>query len=273
MAETRSALVVGASRGLGLGLVGELKRRGWSIVATVRDEAGRQRLEQVGGIEVETLDINDNAGIAALRRRLADRTFDLVFVNAGISPPERRDAAQASHEEACAVFLTNAVAPIRLARTFLDRARDGRGIVAFMSSGLGSVANKTDSYSDLYSASKAALNSLSRSLAASLGGKRVTVLAIAPGWVPHRYGRPARGALGRGECARHRRCAGAPCRYRAARLRRLPRPRGRVVDRCSAPARIMKSAHQDFDPLGIARSDNPVNKAMLTGDPPRPPAA
>src|SRR5205807_7262727 len=39
------------------------------------------------------------------------------------------------------------------------------------------------SYSDLYSASKAALNSLSRSFAASLGGRRITVLAITPGWV------------------------------------------------------------------------------------------
>src|SRR5262249_28795741 len=70
-----------------------------------------------------------------------------------------------------------------VAHAFLDRVKSGPGIVAFMSSGLGSVAQKTDSYSELYSASKAALNSLSRSLAASLGRQRVTVLAIAPGWV------------------------------------------------------------------------------------------
>jgi NAD(P)-dependent dehydrogenase (short-subunit alcohol dehydrogenase family) len=79
--------------------------------------------------------------------------------------------------------MTNAVAPMRVAHAFLDRLRDGPGIIAFMSSGLGSVAEKTDSYSPLYSASKAALNSLSRSLAASLGRRRVTVLAVAPGWV------------------------------------------------------------------------------------------
>ena len=52
-----------------------------------------------------------------------------------------------------------------------------------MAVGLGSVAYKTDSYSELYSASKAALNSLSRSFAASLGRRRITVLAMAPGWV------------------------------------------------------------------------------------------
>src|SRR5438105_2309253 len=188
MTEPRWALVVGASRGLGLGLAAELQSRGWNVVATVRDSAGERRVGVLAGkpggeIRVEHVDINDDAGVSALRRRLDDTTFDLFFVNAGIAPPERHDAAHASRDEAAEVFLTNAVAPIRLARAFLDRVRDGPGIVAFMSSGLGSVADKTDSYSELYSASKAALNSLSRSLAASLGRRRITVLAVAPGWV------------------------------------------------------------------------------------------
>jgi len=188
MAENRWALVVGASRGPGLGLAAELQRRGWNVVGTVRDEAGERRLRKLadepgGEIRVEHLDINDDAQIATLRRRLDATQFDLVFVNAGIAPQGRSDAASASREEAAAVFITNAVSPMRVAHAFLDRVRGGRGIIAFMSSGLGSVANKTDSYSELYSASKAALNSLSRSLAASLGGRRITVLAVAPGWV------------------------------------------------------------------------------------------
>src|SRR5712691_1165139 len=142
MADPRWALVVGASRGLGLGLAAELKGRGWNVFATVRDEAGERRLQELaakpgGAIRVEHVDINDDAAVAAMRQRLDRDVFDLVFVNAGIAPPEGHDAAGASREEAANVFLTNAVAPLRLARVFLDRVRDGPGVVAFMGSGLG----------------------------------------------------------------------------------------------------------------------------------------
>ena len=189
MVEARWALVVGASRGLGLGLAAELQSRGWNVVGTVRDAAGERRLREAGRRNPAATSAPNistsmtTPQIAALRRRLDGLEFDLVFVNAGIAPEGRSDAASATREEAAAVFMTNAVAPMRVAHAFLDRLRSGPGIIAFMSSGLGSVANKTDSYSDLYSASKAALNSLSRSLAASLGRRRVTVLAVAPGWV------------------------------------------------------------------------------------------
>lgn len=177
----RTALVVGASRGLGLGLAAELRRRGWNVVATARDDAGMRRLAALD-VRVERVDITDDAAVAELRRRLDGDRFDLVFVNAGISPARRGDALEVGLDEATAVFVTNAIAPARLARRFVDRVRDG-GTVAFMSSGLGSVADNTHGYSELYSASKAALNSLARSLAATTGRRRVTVLAVAPGWV------------------------------------------------------------------------------------------
>src|SRR5262249_19830858 len=134
-----------------------------------------------GALRIEQVDIADQGSIKALRQRLAGQVFDLVFVNAGISL--RQDAENADDEDVTTLFLTNAVGPLRVARAFLDQVRDRNGIVAFMSSGLGSVADNNHGYSELYSASKAALNSLMRSFAAKLGGRRITVLAVAPGWV------------------------------------------------------------------------------------------
>jgi NAD(P)-dependent dehydrogenase (short-subunit alcohol dehydrogenase family) len=182
-----TALVVGASRGLGLGLAAELRRRGWAVVATARDEAGMRRIETLGA-RAEQVDITDDTAVAELRRRLDGERFDLVFVNAGISPSGRGDALQVGLDEAARLFVTNAIAPARLARRFLDRVRD-HGTVAFMSSGLGSVADNSHGYSELYSASKAALNSLARSLAATIG-RPITVLAVAPGWVRTDMGGP-----------------------------------------------------------------------------------
>jgi NAD(P)-dependent dehydrogenase (short-subunit alcohol dehydrogenase family) len=178
----RTALVVDASRGLGLGLAAELLRRDWRVTATARDDAGAARLQTLG-VRVERADIIDDPTVADLRRRLDGDSFDLIFVNAGISPQGRGDALQVSLDEAAKVFVTNAIAPARFARRFVDLVRPDTGIVAFMSSGLGSVSDNHHGYSELYSASKAALNSLSRSFAAGLGRSRITVLAVAPGWV------------------------------------------------------------------------------------------
>jgi NAD(P)-dependent dehydrogenase (short-subunit alcohol dehydrogenase family) len=178
----KTALVVGASRGLGLGLAAELRRRGWDVVGTVRDDAGARRVEALGA-RVERVDIADREAVAALRRRLGGVVFDLVFVNAGIQGPAHQDPAQATAAEIGELFLVNAVAPVRVAQAVFDLVRDGAGVVAFMSSDLGSVSGNTDGYLALYRASKAALNSLVRSFAAGLGARRVTVLAVHPGWV------------------------------------------------------------------------------------------
>jgi NAD(P)-dependent dehydrogenase (short-subunit alcohol dehydrogenase family) len=128
--------------------------------------------------------------VAALRRRLDGQVFDLVFINAGIVGPLHQDAAQASREEVAALFLTNAVAPVAAARALVDLVRDGSGIVGFMTSDLGVVAGNTDGYIELYRASKAALNSLIRSFAAGTRGRRITVLAMHPGWVRTDMGGP-----------------------------------------------------------------------------------
>jgi NAD(P)-dependent dehydrogenase (short-subunit alcohol dehydrogenase family) len=194
MAE-KTALVVGASRGLGLGLVKELAGRGWRVIATWRSPAtdkGLQALaDQSGGkVTIETADIEDPASIEALAERLKGESLDLLFVNAGITgahgPPGQWTAADIAK-----VFMTNAAGPIHVADAFKDRVRSGTGVIALMTSGLGSVAS--DFFfggPSLYSASKSALNKLTRAFTAGLGDRKLTVLSISPGWVKTDMGGP-----------------------------------------------------------------------------------
>lgn len=85
---------------------------------------------------------------------------------------------------------TNAAAPIRLARRLLPLIADG-GTLAFMSSNMGSVADNLSGGMELYRASKAALNSLTRGfVATNVGDRPIAVLTMHPGWVRTAMGGP-----------------------------------------------------------------------------------
>lgn len=183
----QSALIVGASRGIGLGLAGTLAERGWRVVGTVRDRAGAEALRAAGGAS-ETFDVADPGSPATLRAALRGQVFDLVVLNAGILGPAHQSSAETTADEAAALFLTNSIGPVRTARALLDLIADG-GVVAFVTSRMGSVALNTDGELELYRASKAALNSLARGFAARLD-RPVTVLSLHPGWVRTSMGGP-----------------------------------------------------------------------------------
>jgi hypothetical protein len=93
--------------------------------------------------------LDDDAAVAALRGRIDDRTFDLIFINAGIFPPECATRHMLAGRGCRGVPDQRSGTAIRVARAFPGRVRDGRGIIALMSTGLGSVADVTDSSSDL----------------------------------------------------------------------------------------------------------------------------
>ena len=139
-----TALIIGASRGLGLGLAREYLARGWHVVGTVRGSARtplHELAEKAGGkLEIETVDITEPAQTTALRDRLAKRHFDLLFVNAGISNGPAETIATVSNETFIQVMVTNALSPMRVVEMF-EPLVPSKGAIAVMSSGLGSVAD------------------------------------------------------------------------------------------------------------------------------------
>ena len=178
------AIIVGASRGLGLGLAREFARRGWQVTATARSTAAATEVTASdGGIAVEEVDLDRPESVDVLATRLAGHRFDLVFINAGVSGPQHQSADVATPQEVGALMYTNAIAPIRLARRLLPVIVDG-GTLAFMSSDMGSVAGNLSGGMELYRASKAALNSLTRSfVATNVGDRPIAVFTMHPGWV------------------------------------------------------------------------------------------
>ena len=179
----KKALIVGASRGLGLGLVTALAHDGWHVTATVRDPQRADALKKLDHVQVEQLDIDNLQAIKSLQQRLSAEVFDLVFINAGIKGPDDQTSGSASLTDIGQLFLTNSVAPINVAKAFVTQITKGNGVLAFMSSRLGSITIPNAPQLALYKASKAALNSLTNTFVIQLPEERPTVLSLHPGIV------------------------------------------------------------------------------------------
>ncbi|WP_260925649.1 SDR family NAD(P)-dependent oxidoreductase [Novosphingobium sp. 9] len=180
-------LIVGASRGLGLGLASEFLARGWRVIGTVRS-GSRTPLHDLaetcaGRLIVETLDINSADETDALLERLVSQTLDMLFVNAGTTNEEPdTPVGDVSVDVFQHVMLTNTFAPMRVIEA-LQHLVPASGLIGVMSSGQGSIANNEVGLREVYRCSKAALNMAMRSFAAREKDASRALLTLAPGWI------------------------------------------------------------------------------------------
>ncbi|MET9415534.1 SDR family NAD(P)-dependent oxidoreductase [Streptomyces klenkii] len=187
----RAALVIGASRGLGLVLADELARRGWRVIATTRRSGGELQASADawnGRLKVESLEMTSPEQLTALRGRLEGCPLDLLFVNAAIDRGNL-PIHEVSTEMFTEVMTTNALSPLRALEALRGLVAPG-GTVAVMSSDQGSISRNTEGGYELYKASKAALNQLMRSYATRHADDGHTKLLIDPGHNQTQLGGP-----------------------------------------------------------------------------------
>ena len=184
-----TALITGASRGLGLAFVRTLTERGWRVHACCRLPEKARKLKEVPGEVVRhRLDVTDGLQIAGLGRAMAEEPLHLLINNAGIFGP-RSGFGQIAYEDWLQVFNVNTLAPMRVAETFaahLARGSESGEAPARLiniSSRLGSVGETDSSGSHIYRSSKAALNMVTKCLSLDLHARGVVVAALHPGWV------------------------------------------------------------------------------------------
>jgi NAD(P)-dependent dehydrogenase (short-subunit alcohol dehydrogenase family) len=182
------ALVTGANRGIGLEVVRQLAQRGFTTVLGSRDlEKGRAAAEALVGVEVDPrrLDVADPDSVRELASGLEDDygRLDVLVNNAGIHYDPWESGLQADLDVVHEALETNLFGAWRTAQACLPLLRRSQhGRVVNVSSGAASISGM-GAGSPAYSVSKAALNALTRILAAELRRDRILVNAVCPGWV------------------------------------------------------------------------------------------
>ena len=179
------ALVTGAARGIGA-TIAEVFARDCASVVVVDVEGSHEALEKTAekvGATALTLDVTADDAVDRIADHLREHyhgsPLDILVNNAGIT----RDKLLANMDEARwdAVVAVNLLAPLRLTERLADNgvlAENGRVIGLSSMAGIAGNRGQTN-----YAATKAGMIGLTDALAPKLGGKGITINAVAPGFI------------------------------------------------------------------------------------------
>jgi len=180
------ALVTGASRGIGAAIARELGKQGAVVIGTATSASGAEQISQalqqnqIKGSGM-ALDVNDTAQIDQLLKAVAEQfgEVNILVNNAGIT----RDTLlmRMKDEDWDAVISTNLKSVYRMSQAVIRpmmKARSGR--IINISSVVGHMGNAGQTN---YAAAKAGMTGFSKSLAAELGSRGITVNCVAPGFI------------------------------------------------------------------------------------------
>lgn len=184
-------LITGAYRGLGLETARMLVAKGHRVIVGARDAERAGRGAREAGAEPLVLDVTSRSSreTALIELRARFGSLDVLVNNAAVLLDGGTGLLQLGGDALERTFAVNAIAPVEVVRAFLPllRASPAPRIVN-VSSGAGQMDGEASAWAAAYSASKAALNMLTRQLALALPG--VAVNAVCPGWCRTEMGGP-----------------------------------------------------------------------------------
>jgi NAD(P)-dependent dehydrogenase (short-subunit alcohol dehydrogenase family) len=196
---SRTILITGASRGIGLALTEAALTAGHTVVAAARDPHGAALRALAGRydkrLHLVPLDVRSDTSLCEAVGEVTGRVdrIDVLVNNAGVGGGGA-PFGELQRAQMAAVLDVNALSPLLVTQAFLPMLQRGtRPLVANISSILGSLAHcssKSSWFSYEYNASKAALNMVSRMLAWECKPLGIGVLTLHPGWVATDMGGP-----------------------------------------------------------------------------------
>lgn len=184
-----NVLITGANRGIGLEMVRYAMEQGWRIFACCRNPHNADNLFNLaklsnGQISVHIADMQELSTIQALSYELRNDPIDMLINNAGIYGSDKNKFGCVDVDSWLQTFQTNCIAPLKMVEAFSHQLDMGqRKLVACLSSKMGSMADNGYGSSYIYRSSKAALNSVVKSLSIDLKQKNIISVALHPGWV------------------------------------------------------------------------------------------
>jgi len=178
-----TAVVTGANSGIGHAFAQLLVKEGYRVFAC--DVNVGPAMRSLGATAVVDLDVSQPSSIAAFRVQFGHQPLDLLLNVAGIMAPPEQDSLQTTSLQTLdRTFRVNAFGPFMLTQALLPNLLSAeKPKIGMMSSRVGSIADNSSGGSYAYRASKAALNSISKSLAVDLQPKGVVVVVMHPGYV------------------------------------------------------------------------------------------
>lgn len=184
----KTAVVTGASRGIGSEFVVRLLDKGWRVYAGFRQDKHRLDLLENENLITYQLDVTDNVSIESFSNNIGHRV-DLLINNAGVPDGRWRNIKEIDDEWALDVININSLGPVRLVRSLYDKmGGENLSTVVMISSLMGSIDDCHSGRSYAYRASKTALNMFTVAMKKEALEDNISFLILHPGWVKTRMG-------------------------------------------------------------------------------------